>query len=317
MSNVSTPTGGRDATDNGASEPSQQNCSSRSAKSEPARRAPGLTSERADRLMSRTAFDTPAGWSDAADMIVAVCDEAKSDATWLLKEVGAFTGSPKKDAARLADVLIAFKIIKRVVDGLGMGDEFRDLLDLLDLKKGAGREVIALFHQAHAHVAETAPGMMLVRALSSLLASGGAHVAGATNPEVPPVPGTDDEAARVNLGLGWSDATSSGAASRPNGPRIGTVLEKDGEWIILFEVKDALAAVRASCPQLAGQRRVKATGWAAIWDEGLNAAGVPRQTTAGNAVRLGLGSGYKRQRWYGVPVAAETILSPGAQRDHD
>jgi len=319
MTKTSTPKRDHDATDDRTTDLSQRNTSAPPAKSKPARSAPGLTSERADLLMSRIAPDTPARWSEGFDFVAAICAEAKTDAKSLLKEIGPFTGFPDKDAARLADVLVALKVIQHVADALDMGEDFKALLALLDLKTGVGREAAVLLHQAHAHLAETAPGLMLVRALSSLLASGGAHVAGLPDPDVPPIPGTDDEAARANLGLGWTAATVPGTASRPNGPCIGTVLKKNGTWIIVFEVKDAMDAARDAYPQLVGERAGRATGWASIWDEELNAAGVARQKSGAgtpiSTVRLTMGSGTTRLRPTGVPISVETILSPGVQRD--
>jgi hypothetical protein len=105
-------------------------------------------------------------------------------------------------------------------------DEF---LDLFSLKDGLSRDIISLVSSAHAENAKSSPGTSLVRALSALLASGGAHVVNADDPSVAPIEGTDDSGALADHRLGWSVGSGSDGKLKANGPSTGTVVTKNGE----------------------------------------------------------------------------------------
>lgn len=267
------------------------------------------------RFIRRTAINAPGGWAAYFGRLEEIRMDVQSATEAIMKEMGTSSGSLERTASLAADVLLTFSVLEMFADELGMDDDFKVLFDL---EEGMGKDIISLVSSAHADNMKSSPGTSLVRALSALLASGGAHVINVDDPSVPPVLGTEDSGAMANHRLGWS--AGSDGSLKANGPSIGTVVTKDGEQIILFEVETAFAKAQAAFPNLIQHGQGTGSAWASIWDEKLNPDSVKRQKKTNgtwmNTVRLTLGSGTNRLRPTGVPVLVSTILS-GGSTDHD
>lgn len=269
------------------------------------------------RFIRRTAITTPGGWAAFFARLEEMRTDVQASTEAIMKTMGTSTGSLERTSSLAADVLLTFEILRLFADELDMDDDFKDLFRLED---GLGRDIISLVSSAHADNMKSSPGTSLVRALSALLASGGAHVINVDDPTVPPIEGTDDSGAMANHRLGWSAGSGSDGKLKPNGPSIGTVVTKNGQKIILFDVETAFAKAQAAYPNLIQHGQGTGSAWASIWDENLNPESVTRQTNSRgalvNTVRLTVGSGATRVRPTGVPILADTILG-GGLNDHD
>jgi hypothetical protein len=269
------------------------------------------------RFIRRTAISTPGGWAAFFARLEEMRTDVQASTEAIMKKMGTSTGSLERTSSLAADVLLTFEILRLFADELDMDDDFKDLFRLED---GLGRDIISLVSSAHAENMKSSPGTSLVRALSALLASGGAHVINVDDPTVPPIEGTDDSGAMANHRLGWSAGSGSDGKLKPNGPSIGTVVTKNGQKVILFDVETAFAKAQAAYPNLIQHGQGTGSAWASIWDENLNPDTITRQTNSRgslvNTVRLTVGSGATRVRPTGVPILADTILG-GGLNDHD
>lgn len=270
------------------------------------------------RFIRRTAINTPGGWAAFFARLEELRTGVQSSTEAIMKKMGTSAGSLERTSSLAADVLLTFEILRLFADELDMDDDFKDLFRLED---GLGRDIISLVSSAHADNMKSSPGTSLVRALSALLASGGAHVINVDDPTVPPIEGTDDSGAMANHRLGWSAGSGSDGKLKPNGPSIGTVVTKNGQKIILFDVETAFAKAQTAYPNLIQHGQGTGSAWASIWDEKLNPEGIKRQSNSNtgkplNTVRLTVGSGSTRVRPTGVPIPADTILG-GGLNDHD
>ncbi|HEX9089635.1 MAG TPA: hypothetical protein VF867_19240 [Arthrobacter sp.] len=269
------------------------------------------------RFIRRTAIGVPGGWGAFFGRLEDLRTEVQTSTETIMKDMGTSAGSLERTSSLAADVLLTFEMLRWFADELKMEEEFTEIFDLAE---GLGRDIISLVASAHADNMKSSPGTSMVRALSALLAAGGAHVINVDDPTVPPIEGTDDSGAMANHRLGWSAGSGSDGALKPNGPSIGTVIEKGGEKIILFDVETAFYKAQAAYPNLIQHGQGTGSAWASIWDEKLNPKSITRQLsgrkTPINTVRLTLGSGSTRLRPTGVPIPVNTILSGGAS-DHD
>lgn len=269
------------------------------------------------RFIRRTAINTPGGWSAFFGRLEDMRTGVQAATETIMKDMGTSTGSLERTSSLAADVLLTFEMLRWFADELDMGDEFKSIFAL---GNGLGRDVISLVSSAHAENMKSSPGTSMVRALSALLAAGGAHVINVDDPTVPPIEGSDDSGAMANHRLGWAAGSGSDGALKPNGPSIGTVVTKNGEKIILFDVETAFGKAQMAYPNLIQHGQGTGSAWASIWDENLTPKGIKRQAnTSGkplNTVRLTLGTGSSRIRPTGVPISVEAILGGGVS-DHD
>ncbi|AUZ33644.1 hypothetical protein C3B78_03615 [Arthrobacter sp. PGP41] len=264
------------------------------------------------RFIRQTAITTPGGWEAFFEGLEDRRADVQKSIEAIMKSTGKVTGSLERTSSLAADVLLTFEVLQLFAEELDMGKELRDLFDL---ETGMGRDIITVVASAQAENTKASPGAALVRALSALLASGGAHVINAQNPSAPPLEGTEDSDALANHRLGWSAGPGADGKLSPNGPSIGTVVTKDGQKIIVFEVETAFAKAQAAYPALIQHGQGTGSAWASIWDEKLSPASITRPTNSrgavSNTVRLTSGSGSSRVRPSGVPITVDTILVGG------
>lgn len=271
--------------------------------------------ELAAKFLDRTDLDTDSGWAAAVNRFEQMSIDARATAEDIVNETGTHAGSRGTNAVLVTNVALAFEALKWVAETLELQDEVRDLVDL---RNGLGRQILSLVATLRTHHVESAPGMMLVRAMAGLLSTGQAHVVNARDPKVIPLTDTEGQADPANSQLGWSTDRGVKGDWSPKGDCIGEVIEKDGQKIILFKVDEALAKAQDAYPFLVPPRQGKKSPWAAIWSEGLNPESMSRQTNSRGdlvtTVRLSKGLGYARDRPTGVPVPVETVLSGGGAR---
>lgn len=271
--------------------------------------------ELAAKFLSRTGIDTDNGWAAAVDRFEQMSIDARATAEYIVNETGTHAGSRGTNAVLVTNVALAFEALTWVAETLELQDDARDLVDL---HNGLGRQILSLVATLRTHHVESAPGMMLIRAVAGLLSTGRAHVVNARDPKIVPLTDSEGHASPANSKLGWFTEDGAEGDWSPQGDCIGEVIEKEGQKIILFKVDEALAKAYDAYPYLVPPRHGKKSPWAAIWNEGLNPESMSRQTNSRGdlvtTVRLSKGLGYARDRPTGVPVPVETILSRGPAR---
>jgi hypothetical protein len=266
------------------------------------------------RYVRHKATTTPGGWEAYYGRLEDMRSTIQGQAEKIMSRMGATAGSLERTSSLAADILITFEVLNLFARELDMEREFTKIFHIKD---GIGMDLITLVCNAHVENLRSSPGTSLVRALSALLASGGAHVISADDPTRPPVEGTDENESMTNHRLGWSVGSSEGAL-KPNGPVIGTVVTKGGQRIILFDKETAFYKAQDAFSNLIQHGQGTASAWASIWDEGLSPAGIKREAnrsgTLLTTIRVALGkdaSAKLRSRISGVPISVETILNAG------
>jgi hypothetical protein len=269
------------------------------------------------RYIRYTAITKPGGWETFYMRLEDMRTTVQGFAETLMNERGVTGGSLERNTSLAADILIVFEVLGLLANELDMGPAFAGIFCL---EFGIGKDLVALVGDAHGESRTSNPGISLVRALSALLASGGAHVISGQNPSKPPIQADGEDESMANHRLGWSIGNGSEGALKPNGPNIGTVVNKGGQAIILFHKETAFVKAQQAYPGLIqfGQRDTSA--WASVWDEGLTPTIVTRRFDKGralNTVRLNTqsGAGVQRPRVDGVPIAVDLILAGGAAED--
>lgn len=174
---------------------------------------------------------------------------------------------------------------------------------------GAGQWYDLIFRFVLADVSDSknmSPGISLIEGLRTVLASGKAHVVGTESGQSP----TGDP--NLDTALGWVyDPGREIWISK--GESIGWVIEKNNEWIVLFDQRAAFNLVQRVFPDLLPPGTKQGATWSAVWAEGL---AYPRYTRdrngAGNVratVRATVRPGAVTR---GIPVAVNVLL--GAEK---
>lgn len=264
------------------------------------------------RYIRHVAMNYRGGWAGYMQHLEQVRSNVKFSVTEVMRELGASTGSLERTSTLASDVLLSLAVLQEMAIDLGMEPEFVDQFDV----DGLCDSVIRLVTDAHAENQQAAPGASLIRALTSLLASGGAHVISGDDPTRPPVVGNEQGEGLMNDRLGWKAGGSDGSL-RPLGPTIGTVVNVKGHPVILFDPMSAFSKAQAAFPSLIQHGQGTGSGWASVWDEGLASEHLNRQKKQNgrflNTCRPGTGA----NRVSGVPVDVATILNGGDQGGED
>jgi hypothetical protein len=250
------------------------------------------------------------GWAAYMDHLEDTRTNVKHSVATIMRELGASTGSLERTSTLAADLLLTLAVLQEMAYELKMDDDFVEQFHVDEL----GMSVIRLVTDAHAENQQAAPGASLIRALSSLLAAGGAHVISGDDPTRPPVPGNEVGEGLANDKLGWKAGGSDGSL-RPVGPTIGTVMTSGGQRVIVFDQMTAFVKAQAAFPTLIQHGQGEGSGWTSVWDEGLASEVVRRVKKPNgkylNTVRIGAGA----NRVSGVPVDVEVILRGGGDTD--
>jgi hypothetical protein len=270
------------------------------------------------RYVRHKATTTPGGWEAYYGRLEDMRSTVQGQAEKIMSRMGATAGSLERTSSLAADILITFELLDLFARELDMEDEFTKVFHIKD---GIGMDLITLVCNAHVENLRSSPGTSLVRALSALLASGGAHVISGQDPSKPPIQGTDADESMANHRLGWSAGNGQDGALRPNGPTIGTVVMKGGQQVIAFHSETAFARAQEAYPKLIQHGQGTGSAGASVWDEGLTPSVVARRTVNGktsNTLRMDLppGPAGERRRVEGVPIGVDLILA-GDATDQD
>ncbi|MGO4230464.1 hypothetical protein AB4Y72_16570 [Arthrobacter sp. YAF34] len=270
------------------------------------------------RYIRYLAITKPGGWETFYVRLEDMRTTVQGFAETTMEERGATGGSLERATSLAADILVVFDVLALFANELDMGPEFAGIFAL---ERGIGKDLVALVCDAHGESKKSNPGISLVRALSSLLASGGAHLISGQNPTKPPIQDADEDESFANHQLGWSVGNGSDGALKPNGLKIGTVVSKGGQKIIVFDKDTAFNMAAEAYPKLILPGQGGTSAWASVWDEGLTPSVVTRSVDKGgpsNTVRVdtGSGTGAQRPRVAGVPIALDLILAGGI-KDQD
>ncbi|PTT68885.1 hypothetical protein, partial [Arthrobacter sp. HMWF013] len=223
------------------------------------------------RYIRHVAINYRGGWAAYMDHLEDTRTNVKHAVADIMREQGASTGSLERTSTLAADLLLTLAVLQEMAYELKMDDDFVEQFHVDEL----GMSVIRLVTDAHAENQQAAPGASLIRALTSLLAAGGAHVISGDDPTRPPVTGNEVGEGLANDKLGWKAGGSDGSL-RPVGPTIGTVVTSGGHRVILFDQMTAFAKAQAAFPTLIQHGQKEGSGWTSVWDEGLAAEVVRR-----------------------------------------
>lgn len=164
--------------------------------------------------------------------------------------------------------------------------------------------------------AQSTPGTALLAALSSLLRSGGAHLANPDAPGEPPHPDNQE----INTALGWRLDRSRGEGGTwvPHGPQIGYLIESTDQeepiLLALFDHRSAFKEAKRTFPDDILPGSGERAAWADMWSQQL-AYGTrtpERLTTQVRPKAPGAETrgGTNRTRMRGVPVRLDALLDP-------
>lgn len=251
------------------------------------------------------------GWAAYLGHLHTTRTKVKHSVATIMRELGASIGSLERTSNLAADLLLTLAVLQEMARELKMDDDFVEQFNV----DGLGMEVVRLVTDAHAENQQAAPGASLIRALSSLLAAGEAHVIAGDDPTCPPVIGNEAGEGLTNDKLGWKAGGTTGSL-RPMGPTIGTVLTSRGKQVILFDQMTAFAKAQAAFPTLIQYGQGTGSSWTSVWDEGLASEHVPRERNSKNGKYLNtVRIGPHASRVAGVPVDVEVVIRGGAEVD--
>ncbi|MDQ0118459.1 hypothetical protein J2T22_001637 [Pseudarthrobacter defluvii] len=257
------------------------------------------------RYIRHVAANYRGGWAGYRKHLDQVRSTVKFSITDVMRDLGASRGSLERVSTLASDLLLSFAVLQEMAIDLGMEEDFVNQFEV----DGLCDSVIRLVTDAHAENQQSAPGASLIRALTSLLASGGAHVIAGDDPTRPPIVGNQQGEGLMNDRLGWKPGGADGSL-RPVGPTIGTVVTAGGRRVILFDRNTAYSKAAAAYPTLIQHVNGAGAAWASVWDENYASTSVKREKKKNgnflNTVRPGNGD----NRVSGVPVDVETILNP-------
>lgn len=245
------------------------------------------------------------GWAAYMDGLESKRSELQASAKTLMRERGASAGSLQRTTSLAADLMLTFAVLQSLASELDMDREF---VQMLGVEDGLGGELVNIVFNAHADNQNATPGRSLIRALSALLASGGAHVVSAENPTRPPIEGATDSEAIMNQRLGWMPGGAAGEM-RPGGPSIGTVITLNHTQVILFDAETAFSKAQASYPHLIQYGQGTGSAWASIWDEGLSPDFIVRRANSRGTMLSTYRARVGSQRISGIPLEVGRIIS--------
>lgn len=238
----------------------------------------------------------------------------------LMEKNGAKKGTTARPAELASDLLLTLSVMSDLAIELGMDTQFVAQFHITQL----GKKIVKLVSDSHATNSERTPGMSLLEALRSVLASGQAHVVHVDDSANAPIKGDDSESdtgnssSFLNTRLGWrADPTG---AMRPMGETIGMVLNHatTGEPVILFDPTIAFKVAQSRYPVLLPPGQNGDASWPAVWNEGLTFDGWTRQKSKSggllSTVQVKRGQGFRPR---GVPIALDTVINGKHEEESD
>ena len=260
------------------------------------------------RYIRHAADRTPGGWAAYVAELEGQRYEVQEVAMHQMERLSGKSSSVERSTSLAADLLLTFKVLAAMAEELDMD---ADVVRMLGVH-GLGLEIIKLVNDAHGDNQQAAPGTSLVRALSSLLASGAAHVVSGDDSSRPPFEPNENGGTLANHGLGWIGGSGDGSPV-PGGLTIGTVVtvndsEGNPRKVILFEIQTAFNKAQATYPALIPYGQRAGSAWASVWDEDLTPSYMPRTKNSAGGDMLTVRRSVGRHRISGVPIEVDLIL---------
>lgn len=260
------------------------------------------------------------GWEGYRTALTGKYRSLQKEALEFMEKLGSSPAACQRASGLAADILLSVAVLQDMALALGMEESFVARFGA----QGMRRSVFELVHSSHMDNQDAAPGRSLLRALSSLLASGQAHIISAIDPSKPPVQAGETHGPMANHQLGWSPrgGRSQEENLSPGGLNIGTLVykknpaTKEERPVVYFDRETAFKAAQDAYPNLVPYGQSAATGWAGIWDEGL----APEFLTRNNRTKGRLGDTNKTRigssgSITGCPVDLDVTLNAGTPDD--
>jgi len=200
-----------------------------------------------------------------------------------------------------ADVCLGLMVACDLARSLGMDD----LADELFARKA---DLVSLVADCYHSQAASQPGLMLIEALTSVLASGIAHVAPPGRGGAPFDEGPDT--VLLNQALGWRPPAGANDNWAPLGRRIGwLVRSEDNAPVVLFDPDASFAEAQRAFPSKLPAGTRSATAWRSAWDLGLvGVDGWERRKRSKDEVTTTVRRRFGDTRLAGVPVPLSAVV---------
>lgn len=227
-------------------------------------------------------------------------------------------GSVARSASLAADLILVMNKFADMCRELGFDDDFVDSFKLEE--DTHAWHILTMIAKSHADHQQNSPGLSVIAAVQSLMASGRAHVTAGDDPSRPPI--TGESSAVLNTRLGWTP-TGVDLTLKPSGVNIGHYLHNEDpeKRVLLLEKDTAFKEAQRHSPERLPHGMQPSTVWQALWDEKLAAMAFESSRSKGTrapspTVRLRV-PGNAGVRLSGVPILLSTLLSDVSGPDED
>lgn len=221
-------------------------------------------------------------WSE----VMADWRQARTDSVEYARALMGGGGKTARHAEMAGDLLLGLEVLERLVDEVGLADEMGETIVRLR------NALVAYVHAGFSEADATSPGVSIIRALRSALASGAIHLGhpdSGSPPYISDGAGSDDdrakESVRINQMLGWSYPSTENQGERPGGRRVGDLVHRDGTWYALFDPNAAFNEAQRAHPEIILHGSKAEPTWVSAWNDGLAGGPWSRKKTHGNRLR--------------------------------
>lgn len=245
-------------------------------------------------------------------------DMLTGDLKYVVKSQYGFTDSEfERQAKLLADLMLIVQPLREMAIAYGVDQKYIDRL-AIHAEGSLGEKVTSLVVESFSESRTGGPGHALLRAVKRLLNTKSAHIANASDPQMPPMVVSDNsddaEAKAINSSLGWAFIEGQGA--RPIGKEIGVLYrgpKGQDDAVLLLDPATAFKLAQKESPELVPPGSGTRTAWQSMWDDGLaveGIKGIPKRMTADSGTkRWSVQVMINGRRFSTVPVSLETLNS--------
>lgn len=211
-------------------------------------------------------------------------------------------GDAKRAARNAADLGLGLRILLDTAQDLRVDEEIEEtLIDLIDAMYGVAAEGY------RTKKAENA-GINAVRAVALALASGGCHITSASGDGALPITAKTmlghHGSGFLNEQLGWAMPSRPEDTARPKGTRIGTLVYKDEDPVVILYPEVAFSVAQRAFPRLLQHGMKPTTAWETAWAEKLLPDYWRRKQSGGGTETIVV----RAKGNTGVPVRLQTLL---------
>lgn len=225
--------------------------------------------------MVASSVNRAGSWSE----VMADWRQTRTDAVEYAKGLMGGGGKSARHAEMAGDLLLGLEVLDRLLVEVGLDGELSETVQRLR------NALVGYVHAGFSEADATSPGVSIVRALRSALASGSIHLGHPTSGQPPYLDDDPDEKVRVNQMLGWSYPSAEGQGERPNGRRVGELVNRDDVWYALLDPHAAFNEAQRAHPEIILHGSKAEPTWASAWNDGLADGPWSRKRTHGNRLR--------------------------------